>query len=241
MRFTECALQIAHRMGLCRVCRELAGAVAGDAKGSGAALLRGGAGAPMRAENQDIQPKRKGQTMRERHGIARYLSRQHFSCAIRRGLTLAALGCCVAAAHATPLSLDVTGKIARMTDPAQRLFHFSEAQILALPAHSISTSTSWTPKSTFTGPLLADILKTVGAYGDRVEVHTYDDYTYTVPVSDTDRYGVIVAYSMNGQRLKISDFGPLFLIYPRDAYPAELTGGTADAKFVWQIKALIVK
>jgi hypothetical protein len=62
-----------------------------------------------------------------------------------------------------------------------------------------------------------------------------------VPVSDCDRYGVVVAYSMNGQRLKISDFGPLFLIYPRDAYPGELTGALGDSKFVWQIKALIVK
>jgi hypothetical protein len=162
--------------------------------------------------------------------------------AIRHKLIFAILGCCMAAAaHATPMALDVTGKIANTTDPAHRVFHFSEAQILALPAHSISTSTSWTPKSTFTGPLLADILKQVGAYGERIEVHTYDDYTYTLPVSDTDRYGVIVAYSMNGKRLRISDFGPLFLIYPRDAYPAELTGAATDAKFVWQIKALIIK
>jgi hypothetical protein len=154
---------------------------------------------------------------------------------------LAILACGGAAAHATQLSLDVTGKITQTTDAEHRLFHFSAAQILALPAHSISTSTSWTPKSTFTGPLLADILKKVGAYGDHVEVHTYDDYTYTVPVSDTNRYGVIIAYSMNGQRLTISDFGPLFMIYPRDTYPEELTGALADAKFVWQIKALIVK
>jgi hypothetical protein len=52
---------------------------------------------------------------------------------------------------------------------------------------------------------------------------------------------VIVAYSMNGKRLKVSDFGPLFLIYPRDAFPTELSGAAADSKFVWQIKDLIVK
>ncbi|CAB3767039.1 molybdopterin-dependent oxidoreductase [Paraburkholderia solisilvae] len=174
--------------------------------------------------------------MREYDGIAGFFDRT-----TRGALAFAMLACCAAAAHATPMALDVTGKIAHTTDPEHRLFHFSEAQILALPAHSISTSTAWTPKSTFTGPLLADILRVVGAYGDRIEVHAYDDYTYTVPVSDIGRYGVIVAYSMNGQRLKISDFGPLFLIYPRDAYPAELTGGMTDAKFIWQIKALIVK
>ncbi|WGS54727.1 molybdopterin-dependent oxidoreductase [Paraburkholderia sp. D15] len=146
-----------------------------------------------------------------------------------------------AQASTVPLALDVSGKIGKTTDAAHHVYRFNEAQLLALPAHSITTATTWTPRSTFTGPLLADILKTAGAYGSQVEVHTLDDYTYTVPVSDCDRYGVVVAYSMNGQRLKISDFGPLFLIYPRDAFPDELTGASGDSKFVWQIKALIVK
>ena len=42
-------------------------------------------------------------------------------------------------------------------------------------------------------------------------------------------------------RLTVSNFGPLFLIYPRDAYPSELSGSAAEAKFVWQIKAMVVK
>jgi hypothetical protein len=158
------------------------------------------------------------------------------------GLILA-LAACGAQAQSEPssLSLDVQGKIGKTTDAARKTYHFSDAQLLALPVHAITTSTTWTPRSTFTGPLLADILKTAGAYGSQVEIHTLDDYTYTIPVADCDRYGVVVAYSMNGRRLKISDFGPLFLIYPRDAFPDELKGASGDSKFVWQIKALIVK
>jgi hypothetical protein len=166
----------------------------------------------------------------------------------RVGLMGLFVGMAVGCAHAQPaskqspaLSLDVQGKIANINDAAHRTYHFSEAQLLALPVHSITTSTTWTARSTFTGPRLADILKAVGAYGTEIEFHTFDDYTYTVPVSDCERYGVIVAYSMNGQRLKLSDFGPLFLIYPRDAFPDELTGAVGDSKFVWQIKSLIVK
>jgi hypothetical protein len=158
------------------------------------------------------------------------------------GLMLALAAWHVEAQSAVPaLSLDVLGKISKPNDVAHQSYHFNEAQLLALPAHSITTATTWTPRSTFTGPLLADILKTVGAYGSEVEIHTLDDYSYVVPVSDCDRYGVVMAYSMNGQRLKISDFGPLFLIYPRDAFPDELMGSNGDSKFVWQIKALIVK
>ncbi|WP_408238982.1 MULTISPECIES: putative pterin-binding protein [Paraburkholderia] len=155
-------------------------------------------------------------------------------------LALAAWGA-QAQPAASKLELDVEGKIGKTNDASHHAYHFTEAELLALPVHSITTATTWTPRSTFTGPLLADILKTVGAYGAQVEIRTLDDYTYTVPVSDCDRYGVVVAYSMNGQRLKISDFGPLFLIYPRDAYPGELTGALGDSKFVWQIKALVVK
>ncbi|KXU88746.1 oxidoreductase [Paraburkholderia monticola] len=164
------------------------------------------------------------------------------------GLMALIVGLAVGCAHAQPpsrqipvLSLDVQGKIANTNDAAHHVYHFSEAQLLALPVHPITTSTTWTPRSTFSGPRLADILKVVGAHGTEVEFHTFDDYVYTVPVSDCDRYGVIVAYSMNGQRLKLSDFGPLFLIYPRDAYPDELKGALGDSKFIWQIKALIVK
>jgi hypothetical protein len=143
--------------------------------------------------------------------------------------------------QASSMSLDITGKIARTTDPAGTVYHFTQEQLLALPEHSITTSTQWTSRATFTGPLLSDVLKQVGASGSRIEVHTLDDYTETIPLSDCDRYGLVMAYSMNGKRLKISDFGPLFLIYPRDTFPAELTGSAANSKFVWQIKSLIVK
>ena len=144
-------------------------------------------------------------------------------------------------ASAVPLALDVEGNINRTNDPDHSLYRISEAELMTLPVHTITTSTTWTPKATFAGPRLEDVLKLVGAHAEWVELRTLDDYAYTVRVSEAERYGAILAYSMNGVRLKVSNFGPLFLIYPRDTYPAELTGSVADAKFVWQIKALIVK
>jgi hypothetical protein len=144
-------------------------------------------------------------------------------------------------ASAAPLALDVAGKIGRTTDADHRVYHISEAELMKLPVHTITTSTTWTPKSTFAGPLLKDVLTLVDARADGVELRTIDDYSYTVSASEAERYGAILAYSMNGVRLKVSNFGPLFLIYPRDAHPSELSGSVAEAKFVWQIKALVVK
>jgi hypothetical protein len=145
------------------------------------------------------------------------------------------------AAIAAPLTLDVEGLIGRTNDVDHSVYHISEAQLLKLPVHTITTSTTWTPKSTFSGPLLGDVLKLVDARGDAIELRTIDDYSYTVSAKEAERYGAILAYSRNGVRLTVSKFGPLFLIYPRDAYPSELSGSAADAKFVWQIKGMAVK
>jgi len=145
------------------------------------------------------------------------------------------------AASAAPLALDVQGMIGRTNDPDHSVYHISEAELLKLPVHTITTSTTWTPKSTFSGPLLGDVLKLVDARADSIELRTIDDYSYTVSAREAERYGAILAYSRNGVRLTVSNFGPLFLIYPRDAYPSELSGSAAEAKFVWQIKAMVVK
>jgi hypothetical protein len=190
-----------------------------------------------------IESMKRLQGAKNADAVYRALRRARWAIGVTVALAAAAAGGIAQAQTPTdtPLTLDVQGKISETNDASHQSYHFTEAQLLALPAHSIITSTTWTPRSTFTGPLLADILKKVGAYGSQIEFRTLDDYTYTVPVSDSDRYGVVVAYSMNGQRLKVSDFGPLFLIYPRDAFPDEIGGAAGDSKFVWQIKALIVK
>ncbi|HKT98741.1 MAG TPA: molybdopterin-dependent oxidoreductase [Paraburkholderia sp.] len=173
------------------------------------------------------------------------------ACRERRRFTAALAGLLAVAAVPVPqpalaasdgsLQLDVNGAVHVTNNAAHTAYHFSKAALLELPAHSIVTSTTWTPRSTFTGPLLSDVLRTVGAYGSQIEIHTIDDYTCTVPVSDAARYGAVLAYEMNGKRLKVSNFGPLFLIYPRDQFPMELDGAAGDTKFAWQIVSMTIK
>lgn len=173
------------------------------------------------------------------------------ACRERRRFTAALAGLLAAAAVPVPeralaaadgsLQLDVNGEVHVTNNAAHTAYHFSKAALLGLPAHSIVTTTTWTPRSTFTGPLLSDVLSTVGAYGSQIEIHTIDDYTCVVPVSDAARYGAVLAYEMNGKRLKVSNFGPLFLIYPRDQFPMELDGAAGDAKFAWQIVSMTIK
>ncbi|HGO6073757.1 TPA: molybdopterin-dependent oxidoreductase [Burkholderia cepacia] len=142
---------------------------------------------------------------------------------------------------AAGLVLDVSGKITRYTDSKAKTYHFSEADLLAMPARSITTSTTWTPKRTFTGPSLADILAKVGATGSTLTVYAVDNYSYNVPVSDVSKYDPVLAYDMVGVRLTLRDYGPLFLMYPRDKYPVQLNSPVYDARFIWQVRRIVVQ
>ncbi|UXU89830.1 molybdopterin-dependent oxidoreductase [Burkholderia sp. S-53] len=156
-------------------------------------------------------------------------------------LTACLLGMAAAAWAASSFTFTVDGKIDKSNQQGKTAYVFSEQALMALPQHTIVTSTSWTPKATFTGPRLSDVLKIVGAHGTQIEFRCIDEYTFTIPVSDANRYGVILARTMNGRVLGNDNYGPLWIMYPRDQYPDELKTPLGEAKFAWQIIGLTVK
>jgi hypothetical protein len=136
--------------------------------------------------------------------------------------------------------LSVSGKIARTNDDSGA-YCFSYEEFFSLPINRITTGTVWTSKSNFEGPYILDVLQRVGAYGMKVEVMAENDYSHTILVDDFKKFNPILAYLKDGKRLDISDFGPLFLVYPRDSFPQDLSLPTARAKFVWNIYRLEVR
>ncbi|CAE6865304.1 hypothetical protein R69746_08055 [Paraburkholderia aspalathi] len=145
------------------------------------------------------------------------------------------------AAGAAPLQLQVSGKISTYTNAATHEYDLNEEQILAMKQASIRTSTNWTQSMNFTGFLVTDLLKKIGATGSQLEIHCLDGYVYTVPIYEMQKFGVILAYERDGKRMAVKDYGPLGLIYPRDQHPSELSGPATDAKFMWQVSRMIVK
>ena len=111
---------------------------------------------------------------------------------------------------------------------------FTETQILSLPVSVIVTATDWTPVSRFEGPLLSDVLKLKASPAQTLRVYALNDYAITIPVSDLEKYAPILAHTRNGVRMKRSDFGPLFIVYPRDQYP-ELRAPSMAARMAWQV------
>lgn len=142
---------------------------------------------------------------------------------------------------ALSFTLEVTGNIENTTDPAKKSYLFTDKQLLAMPVHSITTSTSWTPQRKFEGVAVADILARVGAKGSTLTFHALNDYYIDVPLSDVEKYPIILAYKMDGEMLKIRNFGPLFLVYPRDAAGPELNSPLYNSRFIWQVDRIVIK
>jgi len=135
--------------------------------------------------------------------------------------------------------LTVSGNIEFTNDEGKA--HFDLEMLHALGIRTVRTSTSWTDGTqAFEGVLMRDLLATVGAQGERVEAIALNDYSYGIHMEDFERYSVLLATTLNGQRLRVRDKGPLWIVYPRDEHK-ELRTETTDRKMVWQLRQLVVK
>ena len=135
--------------------------------------------------------------------------------------------------------LTVSGRITQHNAPQQ--YRWSMAMLEALPQHSFTTMTPWAQQPLqFSGPLLRDVLQTVGAQGQRLVARALNDYSVQIPVQDPLAYDMVVATRMNGQPMSVRQRGPLFVVYPFDSKP-ELKSSTYIERSIWQLRAIEVQ
>lgn len=132
--------------------------------------------------------------------------------------------------------LTISGNV-RQTNQDDRAA-FDMAMLQALPQVSFVVRTPWfaQPRK-FTGPLLRDVLKAVGAQGQTVRALALNDYRVDIPFGDPMRYDIIIARLMDDQPMLVRDKGPLFVMYPFDREP-ELRTAVYFGRCAWQLKAL---
>lgn len=135
--------------------------------------------------------------------------------------------------------LTLTGRISRPT--AGQRAEFDMPTLAALPQTRFSTHTPWEPQlRRFTGPLLRDVLTLAGAQGSLLKAKALNDYRVDIPVSDSQRFDVIIARLLDDQPMRVRDRGPLFIIYPFDS-DGELRAQRYFARSVWQLCCLDVQ
>ncbi|TEA79381.1 hypothetical protein ERE07_08100 [Allopusillimonas ginsengisoli] len=134
--------------------------------------------------------------------------------------------------------LEVYGAI-RSTN-ADEVAQYDWAMLQAFPRVQIETHTSVTDGvHTFDGFLVRDLLEQVGASGAVVVATALNYYEIEIPIEDFNDYDVILAYAMDGKRLRSREKGPLWVVYPRDDHP-ELQDIRYDYRWVWQVFRLNV-
>ncbi len=135
--------------------------------------------------------------------------------------------------------LTVSGKVGAPNQGATAVFDM--AMLQKLPQRTFSTQTPWDPKpTTFTGPLLRDVLAAAKATGTTLEAAALNDYKVILPVDDTTQFDVVLAHTMNGETIPVRTKGPLFIIYPFDSKP-ELKAVKYYERSIWQLKTLSVQ
>ncbi|GAC1341904.1 MAG: oxidoreductase [Acetobacteraceae bacterium] len=117
---------------------------------------------------------------------------------------------------------------------------FDMAQLESLGVEGFETMTPWyTGVVRFDGVRMTRLMQAVGAAGTSVTAVALNDYTTEVPVSDFEKYGVILATKRDGNYMPVRDKGPLFIVYPYDSIP-ELKAQRYYGRSAWQVTRLIV-
>lgn len=105
--------------------------------------------------------------------------------------------------------------------------------------NTFKTSTPWFSQAkAFNGPLLKDILMDAGIKAtDNLTVTALDKYQVNIPAADAWKEPVILAREIDGQKLKVKDKGPTWVIYNFDSKVA-LKHDTYYSRCPWQIASI---
>ncbi len=119
---------------------------------------------------------------------------------------------------------------------------FDRAMLEALGPIEVKTGTPFTQgESVYRGVRLRDLLRAVGARGSKVQASAVNLYTAEIPISDFERYDVILAMEVDGQPLRLRDKGPLWILYPFGSHAELNSDKMVERRSVWQLMKLDVQ
>ena len=117
----------------------------------------------------------------------------------------------------------------------EKTIHLTRKDLERFNQITIKQVTFWTKGQTsFTGPLLRDILDKYKLKGKKFVASAYNDYKITIPTKDFYNYDVIIASHVNNKELTVRTKGPLWLMYPWGEN-TELDQKTYYSRAIWQM------
>lgn len=134
--------------------------------------------------------------------------------------------------------LTLSGNIENTNEQGKTVFDIASLEKLGMV--SFQTASPWyNGRTTFTGIPMKTLMEYVGAKGSVVKVTALNDYTTVIPLSDFNKYNVILALKINGEYMRVRDKGPLFIVYPYDSKP-ELNNQVYYSRSAWQVSRMSI-
>lgn len=117
---------------------------------------------------------------------------------------------------------------------------FTDADLMALPQTSFTTSTIWTAgPARFSGPSLAAVLAASDARNGDLRMTAINDYKVDMPRSRVEPGAPIIANRIDGRPFYVRDNGPLWLIFPFDA-DARFRTEAVYSFSIWQLTQILI-
>jgi hypothetical protein len=135
--------------------------------------------------------------------------------------------------------LTITGDINNINKGDSLVFDMETLESLELVRYTVSDPWQQT-EIAYTGVLLSDLLAVAGAGegATAVNVIALNDYAAEVPISESDKWPVMIATQSDGEYMTIDNTGPTRIIFPYDTYDDI---SAARNMSVWNIGSMEVK
>lgn len=138
-----------------------------------------------------------------------------------------------------PVILTVDGAITNTNSDGAA--QFDRAMLGAFKQHTLSTGNPFeSGLQTYQGPLLRDLLASVGGNGSVLIAEALDGYSIEIPIGDADDYDMLLATTWNGIVMTVRDKGPIWIVYPVDQHE-ELADEVYSGRSIWQLAKLTVQ
>ena len=111
----------------------------------------------------------------------------------------------------------------------------TDADLLALPQISFTTSTPWTETPlTFSGPTLSSVLQHYNITDGQLNLVALNRYEIEVPWDYVEKSSPIIANRINGEAFTVREKGPLWVVFPFDS-DERYTSFLVHSMSVWQL------
>lgn len=134
--------------------------------------------------------------------------------------------------------LTITGAISTTNTDGALELDLELLESLQLVEYTTSDLQAEGGDATFTGVLLEDVLALAGAEDSTTLTATaLNDYRVDIPTADLE-FAVMVATSVNGERMPVERYGPTRIVYPYGS--GELDPAVYDPRWIWQLASIEV-